>query len=427
MERTAMSQKIEFVKKASRARANISSLCREYGISRQTGHKWLERYRAGGFDGLQELSRRPQHAPNATGEELILAIIEAREAHATWGPKKLEIVLKRRYGERTPSRATIARILDRFGRVQKRHKLRAKSVIESAPEIEAKKSNEVWSVDFKGWWRNSKGERCEPLTVRDAYSRYVLLAQMLRGNKLELVQKEFVKLFKRHGIPRAIQCDNGTPFVAVRARGGLTRLSAWWVSLGIRVIRSRPGCPQDNGAHERMHRDLSQEVEAFPELSRQAAQRAMDCWRHVFNHERPHEALAGKVPADFYKSRPLKTLSVRKFEYPKDWRVAMVRKGGRLTINSVRLEVADSLSGQLVGLQPEQGLSFRLWFHDHDLGSIEVVPDEHELERHIEQLAIKRAKTKTRLTLSRRKKMIADIEVSTKRKPVRSASATRAA
>ena len=422
-----MSQKIEFVEKASKAGANISALCREYAISRQTGHKWLERYRASGYDGLEERSRRPLNAPSATGEELILAIIEVREDHPTWGPKKIEIVLRRKHGEQTPSRTTIARILERFGRVQQRHKQRAKSVVESAPQVQATKSNEVWSVDFKGWWKNTKGERCEPLTVRDAHSRFVLLAQMLGGTKLEPVQKEFIKLFKRHGIPQAIQCDNGTPFIAVRARGGLTRLSAWWVSLGIRVVRSRPGCPQDNGAHERMHRDLSQEVEAFPQLSRQAAQRAMDRWRQVFNHERPHEALAGKVPADVYKSRPLKAITTRKFEYPTGWRTVMVRKHGRVRLNGVTLEICEALAGHFVGLQQENGLSVRLWFHDHDLGCIEVVPNEHELERQLENLVIKKANRKIRPTLSKRQKSNAKIEVSTKRIRARIASATRAA
>jgi len=160
------------------------------------------------------------------------------------------------------------------------------SVVERAPTVLAQAPNDVWTVDFKGWWRTLNGERCEPLTVRDAFSRYVL-ATVACSTKLRDVRPIFERLFARHGVPKAIQCDNGVPFVSVRSRAGLSTLSAWWVSLGIRLVRSRPGCPQDNGGHERMHADVRADVQRHPAATREQQQRQLDRWRQEFNHVRP--------------------------------------------------------------------------------------------------------------------------------------------
>lgn len=251
-----MSLKMEFVRRAVAPDANISALCREYGITRQTGHKWLRRFQRQGPDGLEESSRRPQSTPLATAEDMVVAIVEAREAHPRWGAHKLRLLLARRYGEQTPSERTIARVLDRFDMVRKRKRMPHVNVVLEAPCVTATAPNDVWTVDFKGWWRARNKERCEPLTVRDAFSRKVLAIVVLDGTKGAAVREVFERLFRRYGVPRAIQCDNGTPFVCVRARGGLSVLSAWWVSLGIELARSRAGCPQDNGGHERMHAEL---------------------------------------------------------------------------------------------------------------------------------------------------------------------------
>jgi transposase InsO family protein len=240
MEHRKMSLKMEFVEKASRPGVRVAELCRQYGISRETGYKWLNRFKREGYDGLEEKSRAPQSSPLAKAEEVVHGILQAREAHPRWGPTKLRDLLRRRLGEETPSRSTIARVLRRFGRVRERRSRRPLSVIERAPSVVAAAPNDVWTVDFKGWWRALDGCRCEPLTVRDAFSRFLLAVEVLESTAGAEVRKVFEGIFRKYGLPSAIQCDNGSPFISVHGRGGPTALSAWWISLGIQVVRSRP-------------------------------------------------------------------------------------------------------------------------------------------------------------------------------------------
>ena len=370
-----MGLKIEFVERAS-AGASVSELCRELGISRQTGHKWLRRYRESGYEGLEEQSRRPKTAPLATAEDIVLSILELREAHPRWGAGKLVHLLRRRFGAGAPSERTIVRILERAGRIRKRVRRRGLSLVERAPEVVAKAPNDVWTIDFKGWWRVADGQRCEPLTVRDAFSRFVLTVSLLERNNEEHVRKVLQRLFLKHGVPSAIQCDNGSPFISVKARAGLTKLSVWWVSLGIRVVRSRVGCPQDNGAHERMHADIAADLQHAPERTKARQQRSCDRWRQVFNHVRPHAALGGKTPAEFFRSQPLNKLPVRTPMYPAAWTVRRVSASGHIGVDGQRIFVSEALANQTVGLQLSAGLRWKVWFHDLDLGAIELLaPD----------------------------------------------------
>jgi len=298
-----MSLKIEFVQRAESGEP-IAKLCRQFGVSRTTGHKWVKRFRELGYDGLEDESRRPKTAPLATAEDLVLAVIELRDKHPRWGPRKLEVVLKRRFGPETPSERTIARILKRSARVRRHRKRRPPSVVERAPNVQAMAPNDVWTVDFKGWWRTADGQRCEPLTVRDSFSRFVLTATACRPTG-ESVRAVLERLFRRYGVPKCIQCDNGPPFISVRAPAGLSKLSAWWVSLGIEIVRSRPACPQDNGGHERMHADVRAEVQGSPARDIASQQRALDRWRQEFNHVRPHQSLGGKTPEARHQPRSI--------------------------------------------------------------------------------------------------------------------------
>ena len=207
-----MSLKIEFAERASKEGAQLAPLCREYGISRQTGHKWLKRFREQGHEGLEERSRRPLGSPTGTAEEMILAVLSAREAHPRWGPKKLALVLRRTHGARTPSRATIARILLRFGKVRERRRKPVVSVVDRAPQVAVTAPNDVWSVDFKGWWRTKDRSRCEPLTVRDAFSRFVLRITVMPGTAMEGVRREFEALFRKYGLPTGEGRLAQTPF-----------------------------------------------------------------------------------------------------------------------------------------------------------------------------------------------------------------------
>lgn len=370
-EHRAMSSRIEFVEKATQDGANISALCREYEISRQTGYKLLRRFRELGYAGVEEQSRRPKGSPLATGEEIVAALLAARVDYPRWGPKKLVVVLRRQFGPLTPSERTIHRILRQFGQTRLRRKKRGLSVVERAPDVTPLASNDVWTIDFKGWWLAADGKRCDPLTVRDAHSRYVLALKLMGRCTGPQVRAVMTQLFRRHGVPKAIQCDNGSPFISSQSRAGLTRLSAWWVSLGIRVIRSRPGCPQDNGAHERMHVDVAGDLQANPAASFALQQRACDRWRQMFNHVRPHEALAGKTPSEVYKSARA-PLRPRAFSYPIDWTKRTVSAAGSIVIRGESYSISHALHGYQIALEPRGGLRHRLWFNELDLGEIEV-------------------------------------------------------
>lgn len=367
-----MSQKMEFVKRATQAGARMAVLCREYGISRETGYKWLRRYEREGAAGLEERSRRPHASPLAAAEDVVASILELREKYPRRGPKKLVVFLRSKFGASAPSVATVARVLKRFGMVRRRSKYgRAVSIVERRPEMRATAPNELWTVDFKGWWLAKDGDRCEPLTVRDAFSRFILAIKVLASPSMEDVRRTFESLFKNYGIPQAIQVDNGVPFINVNARGGLTRLSAWWLSLGIRVVRSRPGCPQDNGAHERMHRDMRAEVQAVPASSRIAEQRACDRWRVEFNRVRPHEALGGKTPSELYKKSTQRS-SPRKFLYPAGWILRSVGDRGAISVSGVVVQVGLGLARHRVALEPMGGTTHRLWLNEMDLGTVEL-------------------------------------------------------
>lgn len=366
-----MSLKIEFVERAQKGE-KLSKLCREFGVSRTTGHKWVRRFREQGYAGLEEESRRPKSAPLATAEDMVMAVLEARGKHPGWGPKKLEVVLRRRFKDQSPSERTIARILKRAELVRQRRKKRPPSVVERAPQVHAERPNDVWTVDFKGWWRARDKSRCEPLTVRDAFSRFVF-AVVLCTTKTADVRPIFEQLFRKHGIPHAIQCDNGSPFICSRAPAGLSKLSAWWVSLGIQLVRSRPSCPQDNGGHERMHRDMRQDVQLAPADTRPRQQRDLDKWRQEFNHVRPHQALDGKTPAEVYESMEKAHKPLVTYESP-EFRRVRVSSCGTFNLRGERHFLSEALAGHEVALEPVNPCQMRAWFYGLDLGLIEVEP-----------------------------------------------------
>lgn len=367
-----MSLKIEFVERAA-AGESVAVLCREFGVSRTTGHKWTKRFKERGHAGLEEVSRRPRSTPLSTAEELVMATLEAREAHPRWGPQKLYQLLRRRHGEQTPSVRTIARILKRANLVRERRRRAPVSVVEQAPTLAAAEPNDVWSVDFKGWWRVRDGSKCEPLTVRDAASRFVL-ALTASSTACAPTRKLFEQLFRRHGVPKAIQCDNGTPFISVQSACGLSSLSAWWVSLGIRVVRSRPGCPQDNGGHERMHRDVCADVQSDPAETLAEQQRILDRWRQEFNHVRPHQALGGKTPAEVYKVLHRRKLEAMKYTYPKRFYVRRVDLRGGVRFRGDRCPIGMAFASLMVGIEAVDAMHVRVWLCDVDLGLVETLP-----------------------------------------------------
>jgi putative transposase len=368
-----MSEKLQFIDKAREPGANISALCHEFGISRQTGHKWIRRYLDQGYEGLAEQSRRPNTSPLTTGEEIVVSIVEWRERRPSWGPDKIARVLARKYGAGAPSRSTVARVLKRLG-ISRRRRPRIRIwTVDGRPHVEVKAPNDLWTLDLKGWWYALNREKCEPLTVRDAFSRKVLAVALGATSRGTHVRRVLENLFERHGLPVTIQTDNGSPFVCTRARGGLTKLSAWLISLGIRLVRSRPGCPQDNGGHERMHRDLS-ELQRKPARSRRAQQSECDRWMVDFNEVRPHDALGGKTPAEVYRDSPRRSLTPLVPSYPAEWKTRRVSAMGSISVNDDVLFVSAAIGGQIIGLQYEGGIRWRAHYFNVDLGSLEIAP-----------------------------------------------------
>jgi len=371
----------EFILRALARDVPFRELCREFSISRKTGYKWLERFHERGFEGLLDESRAPKNSPGRTSSEVALEIIRLRQAHPTWGPKKIRKLLSKRLplDSELPSIRTISRVLERVHLIRKRRRRRPADqgwmLQATRKHVEVAAPNDVWTVDFKGWWTTRDGRRCEPLTVRDAFSRYVLALRILPRSDTEGVRAVFEELFERHGLPKVIQSDNGAPFAAGRSLAGLTKLSAWWVSLGIDLVRSRPGCPQDNGAHERMHADISIEVQTQSAPSIRAQQRACDDWRVEFNHVRPHEALAMETPADVYRPSMRRLMRALVGGFPDHAEVVQLGSHGKFWLDGRHhVFVSSALSSRQIGLERMDDGVIRVWYHHLLIGWFRAEP-----------------------------------------------------
>jgi transposase InsO family protein len=359
-----MTKRIEFAMKALQTE-NFRALCREYGISPKVGYKWKERFLQQGLEGMQEQSRRPTSSPAALSEQEICRIVRLKERHRHWGPRKLQELYRRQWGS-APSESSFKRVLERCGLTEKRRVRTVKETGRIASGRKAAAPNEVWTVDFKGWWYDAQG-RCNPLTVRDEYSRMVLELRAVADANTQTVQSCFERLFNEYGVPGAIRSDNGPPFASHRGLMGLSRLSAWWLANGIELERSRPGCPQDNGAHERMHRGIAGELEGTPYDERQAA---LDTWREEFNTQRPHEALGMRCPAEVY------TRGARWAGTPDQLRYSQAQTRRVLQYGHIRFEgepifLSQALSGWDVGLQVGQDSNLDVYFGRLLLGRLE--------------------------------------------------------
>jgi putative transposase len=370
-EKSMINERTEFALKALQPGVNFSALCAEYGISRKVGYKWKDRFLQKGSRGLHDQSRRPKNSPVELKEAVVCEIIRLKQAHPHWGPPKLHRLYEKAHGE-APSLSSFKRILDKAGLVKKRRRRNSSHTGRIHSGIRAEGPNDVWTVDFKGWWRTGDGLRCEPLTVRDEYSRYVLEVRAMATADTVAVRSCFVHLFEEHGLPSCIRSDNGAPFASTQAVLGLSRLSAWWVALGINLERGRPGKPQDNGAHERMHRDIRAEVQACAQEDLHTQQSAFDLWRHTFNQQRPHEALGMRTPAEVYQNSP------RTYEgdpasivYP-TLLTRRVKSSGSITINSNQIFISSALAGWNVGLKYLERSRFEVYFAQLRLGELDL-------------------------------------------------------
>jgi putative transposase len=343
---------------AGEGRTNLAELCREFGISRETGYVWLRRYRAAGHkvEALEERSHRPHTMPHQIPQDVVDFIVAARKYRPRWGPRKLRAYLvDRNPGFMFPSESTFAAILHRNGLTTLRRRKRRRLVVPSTrPFAAATAPNAVWCVDFKGWFRTVDGRRCYPLTLIDAYSRYLLRCEALLDPDTLNVQPIFDSAFQEFGTPVAIRSDNGPPFASTGA-GGLTTLSVWWQRLGIRHDRIDPGKPQQNGRQERFHRTLAELVEE-PEPEQRSQQRAFDRFRCEYNDVRPHEALGQKPPRSAYAPSPHRyPRKLVQLEYPHAHRVERVDKQGYVRWANRRVLITAALAHEYVSIDQDAG------------------------------------------------------------------------
>jgi transposase InsO family protein len=376
-ETVVMEQRMQFVLAAGgEPREPLAAVCRRFGVSRQTGYKWLKRYQAQGVAGLADRSRAPARHPNAIDARTEAAVLKLRQAHPTWGPRKLLVVLRWQDGDgQWPSASTIGALLQRRGLSVPR-KRRRRVPRQAVPLSAGLSPNDLWCIDFKGWFRTGDGSRCDPLTISDAASRYLLRVQVAPHTGHDAVRPLLEAAFREYGLPRAIRSDNGVPF-ASRAVAGLSPLSIWWLKLGIVHQRIDPGCPQQNGAHERsglrprprMHLTLKGETARPPAATLRAQQRRFDAFRAGFNHQRPHEALAMATPGSCYQAsdRPYPAREPQ-LAYPGLWVVRKVQHNGEFFWHDRPVFLSEVLRRELIGLEPLDGRYWRTHLGPLQLG-----------------------------------------------------------
>jgi putative transposase len=375
-ELSVMSQRVEFATRAVLAGdpTSFAELCRQYGISTKTGYKWKQRFLAGGAPALQDQSRRPKGNCNGVGERIVCELVRLRTLHPSWGARKLLEVYQRAYGvEGLPSESSVKRILERSGLVQHRRRRSSEQAgrIQTGVQVEA--ANDLWTVDFKGWWYARDRGRCEPLTVRDAFSRYVLCVWLAPDAKWLTVRGQFEWLFERYGLPKAIRSDNGRPFAASRAPLGLSQLSAWWVVLGISLDRIAPGKPQQNGAHERMHRDIAVELEGKVDGDVAMYSAEAEVWRNTYNSERPHEGIGMRCPAELYQPSPRKYEGTpEQLSYPAAYLERRVGDHGMIRLHGRYIRLTTAVQGWNVGLEPLGEGVYAVYFATLCLGQVDV-------------------------------------------------------
>jgi putative transposase len=371
-ETCAMDERMRFVVYYLEHEWPMAALCREFGISRKTGYKWIRRYVEEPAEGVREHSRVPHEHPHAVTSGMASAVVAARVAHPCWGPRKLRVWLSRQDSSVVwPAASTIGQILKRHGLVVSRHR-RRKVYRYAEPFLGCDRANAVWSADLKGWFVTGDGSRCDPLTITDNYSRYLLRCQAVTPATHAAIKPVFEAAFREYGLPLAIRTDNGVPF-ATTTVGGLSRLSIWWLKLGIIPERIEPGQPAQNGRHERMHRTLKRETASPPQPTLRAQQRAFDRFCSEYNHQRPHEAIAMDTPASRYQcSNRSLPLRVPDMTYPDDMMVRTVHAQGDLRWRGRQIYLSETLAGERVGCRQVDDHLWEIYFAHLKLAQLDT-------------------------------------------------------
>ena len=369
METNVVDERCQFVRDFASGHWSMSELCERYEVSRPTGYKWLARHRAGGDAGLRDSSRAPHHCPHQTSADLEAQILAARQEYG-WGAKKLlQVLMKRAPAEAWPARSTVNAILERHGRLQKNRRRRNWTHPGAAP-LQTTGPNQVWPADFKGQFKTGDGRYCYPLPVTDHFSRSLLVCHGLPSVTTADVRPVFRRWFRAVGLPDAIRTDNGAPFASTGIHG-LSQLNVWWMQLGIVQQRIPPSSPQENGTHERMHRELKRET-TRPAAASPRAQRRFDRFRRRYNDERPHDGIGGATPASRwtpslrpYPERPVAA------EYPPQMEVRPVSTAGTFQLHTRQPFLSHALTNQDIGLEEVADGIWNIVYYSTLLGKID--------------------------------------------------------
>jgi transposase InsO family protein len=373
LETRVMDERIKFISEVLEGDYSMSELCLAYNISRKCGYKWLSRYDAGGMSGLNDLCRAPHNHPNAITADVKSAILSIKHRFPFWGPAKIDFKIRKLnpHWSNYPALSTIGLVLKREGLVCLRRRRRKASPTQGVltPGMDV---NDVWCADFKGHFKTRDSSRCNPLTITDHYSRYLLCCRHLNRMSYKLVKPQFERVFREYGLPLVIRTDNGTPFSS-QAICGLSRLSVWWIKLGIHPERIEPGKPEQNGRHERMHRTLKQETASPPSDNLRSQQKRFDKFIDEYNEHRPHEAIEMQTPASIYKSSPREFPSrLPQPHYPDRMKICKVYVHGDILYKG-RLFLSESLRDEYVGVEEVDEDKSVVWFYDYKLGTIDHV------------------------------------------------------
>jgi transposase InsO family protein len=368
---SVMEERLRFVARLLDGEA-MTEVCREFGISRKTGYKIFNRFRDEGLDALADRSRRPVRYANQLPGQLERLIVDLKRDKPHWGARKIrELLVRKLAGDvRVPAKSTVHAVLDRHNLVKRARERRNRA--QGTPLSAGASPNDLWCADFKGEFKLGNGRYCYPLTVTDQASRYLLVCEALESTREAPVIEAFQQLFRERGLPGAIRSDNGLPFASPNGLYNLSRLSVWWLRLGIAIERIKPGHPQQNGRHERMHLTLKKEATRPPGINSLQQQARFDSFVHEFNTERPHEALAMKCPAELYAASPRLYRGLPDLQYPFHDRDILVTACGRICMQQKKINISTVLAGQKLGIKEVDDGIWLVSFMHYDLGYIDL-------------------------------------------------------
>ncbi len=366
----AMDEKLKFVSRFLDGET-IAALCREFGISRVTGHKVIARYKESGLEALTDRSRRPYRQANQLPFQVEKLILQIKEEKPHWGaPKIRERLITRFPTVKAPAKSTVHAVLDRHGLVNKKRKRRYKA---QGTELgHANAPNELWCTDYKGEFMMGNKKYCYPLTVTDFTSRFLICCEGLESTREQMAFTVFERLFKEFGLPLGIRSDNGVPFASPNALYGLSRLSVWWLRLGIHIERIKPGHPEQNGRHERMHLTLKREATKPPAQNLLQQQDKFEEFMQEYNFERPHQALGMKCPADLYRPSVRQYRGLPEIEYPFHDKTVTVTTCGRICLGTKKINLSVVFAGQNVGIREIEDGIWLVSFMDYDIGYFDL-------------------------------------------------------